>query len=150
MRMTPNRMSQFISLIIFQIAFGLTKSGTMTLLSSGKARIVKNYIANLDKTFPGGSTVIKRAQSILEEWGEEIISLAERVQDGYYISVGTQARDAFAAEYASKRVSMTPPAEYFIGLLAPSKQFPDLTVKERGILIPFFNARMYMRANRIS
>ncbi|MBD3254993.1 MAG: transposase [Candidatus Lokiarchaeota archaeon] len=149
-RMTPNRMSQFISLIVFQFAFGLTKSGTMTLLSSDKANIVKNYIASMDKTFPGGSTVIKRTQSILDECEEEIISIAERVQDGFYVSVGTQARDAFAAEYTSKRVSMTPPVECFIGLLAPSKLFPDLTVEERGLLIPFFNARVYMRAKRIS
>lgn len=150
MRMTPTRMSQFISLIIFQVAFGLTKSGTMELLHSGKANIIKNYIASMDKTFPGGSTVIKRTRSILDACEGEIMCLTEPFQDDFYVSVGTHARNAFAAEYSSKRVSLTPPAECFMGLLAPSKQFPDLTVKERGFLIPFFNARMYMRAKRIS
>jgi hypothetical protein len=150
MRMTSNRMLQFMLLIIFQNAFGLTKSGTMTLMTSGNAENVRNYIENIDKTFPGGSTVIKRVQSILDECEDDMMVFAERVQDGFYTAVGTQARDAFAAEYNSRRVSMTPPLECFIGLLAPSKLFPDLTVEERGIVIPFFNARMYMRAKRIS
>ena len=149
-RMTSNRMLQFIFLIIFQFAFGLTKTGTMTLLSSGKADIVKSYIENVDKTFPGGSTMIQRVQSILDECEDEITDLAERVQDRFYLTVGTQARGAFAAEYCSKRVSMTPPPECFLGLEAPSKLFPDLTVEERGVLIPFFNARIYMRAKRLS
>jgi hypothetical protein len=149
-RMTPNRMLQFVLLIIFQFAFGLTKSGTMSVFSSEKAAIIRTYVESVDKTFPGGSTVIQRVQSILDECKDEIITLSERVQDGFYLTVGTQARDAFASEYRTKRVSMTPPPETFIGLVAPSKQFPDLTVEERGILIPFFNARMYMNAKRIS
>ena len=64
MRMTPDRILQFILLIIFQIAFGLTKSGTFSILSSGKADKVKDYIERIDKKFPGGSTVIQRVPSI--------------------------------------------------------------------------------------
>ncbi|MBD3340626.1 MAG: transposase [Candidatus Lokiarchaeota archaeon] len=150
MRMTPNRMMQFMLLIIFQRSFGLTKSGTMSLMTSGNAERVRNYVKSVDKMFPGGSTVIKRVRSILDECEDELTVLAEQVQDGYFVAVGTQARDAYAAEYNSKRVSMTPPPECFIGLLASSKLFPGLTMKERGILTPFFNARMYMRAKRIS
>jgi hypothetical protein len=150
MRMTPNRMMQFMLLITFQIAFGLTKSGTMTLLTSGNAEKVRDYIESVDKKFPGGSTVIKRVRSILEGCINELMALAERVQDGFYTIVGNQARDAFAVEYHSKRCAMTPPPECFIGLLAPSKLFPGLDVKVRGKLIPFFNAKMYLRAKRIS
>lgn len=150
MRMTSSRMLQFMLLIIFQSAFGLTKSGTMTLMASGNAERVRSYVGSMDKTFPGGSTVIKRVQSILDECEDDIMVFAERVQDGFYKAVGTQARDAFAAEYNSRRVSITPPPECFIGLLAPSRLFPDLSVEERGVLLPFFNARMYMRAKRIS
>lgn len=149
-RMTPDRMLQFVLVLAFQIAFGLTKSGTMSLLSSGKAEIIKSHVESVDNTFPGGSTVNQRVQSILDEWKDEIEDLAERLQDGFYVSVGTQARGAFATEYRSKRISMTPPPECFIGLEAPSKLFPDLTVEERGVLMPFFNARMYMRAKRLS
>lgn len=149
-RMSVTRMLQFVLLIVFQHAFGLTKSGTASLFSSEKAEIVKMYINSVDKTFPGGSTIIQRVQSILDECEDEIKDLAEHVQDGFYMAIGTQSRDAFAAEYSSKRVSLTPPPECFIGLEAPSKQFPDLSVEERGKLIPFFNARIYMHAKRIS
>jgi len=150
MRMTSNRMLQFVLLIIFQIAFGLTKSGTVSLLSSGKAEIVKDYIERMDKKFPGGSTVIQRVQSVREAHETELMGLAELVQDGFYTNVGNQAREAFAAEYRTKRIAMTPPPECFIGLISPSKLFPALSVEERGTLIPFFNAKMLMRAKRIS
>lgn len=150
MRMTPDRMLQFVLLIIFQIAFGLTKSGTISLLSSGKAELIKDYIERLDKKFPGGSTVIQRVQSIRQECETELMSLARRVQDGFYTNVGNQVREAFAAEYRTKRIAMTPPPECFIGLVPPSKLFPALNVEERGTLIPFFNAKMLMRAKRIS
>ena len=150
MRMTPDRMLQFVLLIVFQITFGLTKSGTFSLLSSGKAETIKNYIESVDKTFPGGSTVIQRVPSIRKEHEAELMVLAGYVQDGFYTNVGNQARDAFAAEYRTKRIAMTPPPECFIGLIPPSKLFSGLTVEERGTLIPFFNARMLMRAKRIS
>lgn len=150
MRMTPNRMLQFILMIVFQIAFGLTKSGTVSLLTSGNAERIKDYIEHVDQKFPGGSTAIKRVQSVLEEYKNELIGLAGRVQDGFYTTVGNQARDIFAAEYRSKRCAMTPPPECFIGLVAPSKLFPDISVEDRGVLIPFFNSKIYLRTKRIS
>ena len=150
MRMTPNRMLQFILMIIFQIVFGLTKSGTISLLTSGNADKIKGYIEHVDQKFPGGSTAIKRVKSVLKECKNELMGLAGSVQDDFYTAVGNQARDVFAAEYRSKRYAMTPPIECFIGLEAPSKLFPDLNVEERGILIPFFNAKMYLRAKRFS
>ncbi len=150
MRMTQNRMLQFVLMITFQFAFGLTKSGTFSLLTSGNAEKVRDYIASADKEFPGGSTAIKRIRLVLEECQNELMALAGYFQDGFYVAVGTQARDAFAVEYRSRRCAMTPPPECFIGLVAPSKVFHDLNVEERGILIPFFNAKMYLRAKRIS
>ena len=150
MRMTPDRMLQFVLLIIFQMTFGLTKSGTFSLFSSGKVDLIKNYIKCIDKKFPGGSTFIKRVPSIRQECESELTCLARRVQDGFYSNVGNQAREAFSVEYRNRRIAMTPPPECFIGLVVPSKLFPDLTVEERGILIPFFNAKMLMHAKRIS
>ena len=149
-RMTPNRMLQFVLMTVFQIVFGLTKSGVSSLLSSGNAEIIRNYIERTDEKLPGGSTADKRMGQIYKECKSELMSIAGRVQDGFYMNVGNQARDAFATEYRSKRCAMTPPPECFIGLLAPSKLFSELTVEERGFLIPFFNAKMYLHAKRIS
>ena len=88
MRMTSDRMLQFVLLIIFQIAFGLTKSGTFSLLSSGRAELIKDYIERIDKKFPGGSTVSQRVPSIRQECETELIGLARCVQDGFYTNVG--------------------------------------------------------------
>ncbi|MHA1150330.1 MAG: transposase [Promethearchaeota archaeon] len=150
MRTTPNRMMQFMLLIIFQISFELTKSGTMTLMTSGNAERLRDYIESVDKFFPGGSTVIRRARSIFEANQTELMVLAECIQDGFYTTVGNNAREVFAGEYRSKRVAMTPPPETFIGLVPPSKVLPDLNAEERGVLIPFFNAKIYLSAKRIS
>ncbi|MBA7548161.1 hypothetical protein ES705_40608 [subsurface metagenome] len=147
---TPERMLQFVLMTVFQIAFGLTKAGVFSLLASGSAESVNDYIERTDEKFPGGSTANKRMGLVFEECKCELMGLAKVVQDGFFTTVGKHARDAFAAEYRSKRCAMTPPPECFIGLLAPSKLFPDLTVEERGVLIPFFNAKMYLRAKRIS
>ncbi|KKL91306.1 hypothetical protein LCGC14_1896000 [marine sediment metagenome] len=148
--MTPDRILQFALMTVFQIVFGLTKSGVSSLLASKNAEKIRDYVERMDKKFPGGSTADKRMGQIYEVCKSELMGLAGRVQDGFYTTVGNQVRDAFAAEYRSKRCAMTPPPECFIGLVAPSKLFPDLTVEERGILIPFFNAKMYLRAKRIS
>lgn len=147
---TPERMLQFVLMTVFQIAFGLTKAGVFSLLASGSAESVNDYIERTDEKFPGGSTANKRMGLVFEECKCELMGLAKVVQDGFFTTVGKHARDAFVAEYRSKRCAMTPPPECFIGLLAPSKLFPDLTVEERGVLIPFFNAKMYLRAKRIS
>lgn len=80
----------------------------------------------------------------------ELMDFAKELQDGFYSRVGGRAREAFKAEYESNRSAMTPPPETFVGLIKPSKLFLDLNTKERGVLIPFFNARMYHRAKRIS
>lgn len=148
--MTPDRMLQFVLMTIFQLVFGLTKSGVFSLLVSGNAEKIKNYIEGTDKNFPGGSTAIKRMRLVLEECKCELMGLAGRFQESFYLIAGDQARDTFAAEYRSKRCAITPPPECFIGLLAPGKLFPDLTVEERGVLIPFFNAKVYLHTKRIS
>jgi hypothetical protein len=149
-RITLNRMLQFVLMTTFQIVFGLTKSGVFSLLTSGNAENIRDYIEHTDKKFPGVSTAEKRMGQIYKEYKFELMGLAGGVQDGFYTTVGDQVRDAFAEEYRSKRCAITPPPECFIGLIAPSKLFPDLTVEERGVLIPFFNAKMYLRAKRIS
>ena len=52
--MTPARMLQFVLITIFQPAFGLTKSDVFSLLVSGNAEKIKNYIEGTDENFLGG------------------------------------------------------------------------------------------------
>lgn len=147
---SPERMLQFVFMGVFQLSFGFTRGGTFSLLDSEGARRVKEYIAKLDSTFPGQSTAISRMGVLLDMLQEELMELAEELQDGFYTSVGNRAREAFKAKYASNRSAMTPPPETFVGLIRPSKLFPDLTPYERGVLVPYFNAKMYQRGKRIS
>ena len=65
--MTPNRMLKFVLMTIFQLAFGLTKSGLFSLLFSRNAEKIKNYIEDTDENLPGGSTGIKKMRLVLEK-----------------------------------------------------------------------------------
>lgn len=150
MRITPNRILQFVFMVVFQLAFGLTKAGTFSLLTSGRAEKVRAYISQLDKSFPGGSTASKRMRQVFEACKHELMELAEGFQDFFYMTVGKWARSSFAKEYHSTRRAMTPHPECFIGLIAPSKLFPHLDVIERGVILPFFNALIYQHEKRIS
>jgi hypothetical protein len=145
-----NRILQFVFTVVLQLAFGLTKAGTFSLLVSGKAEKVRAYITQLNGSFPGGSTTSIRTRQLFETCEYELVKLAERFQDYFYASVRQWALSTFAKEYRSTRRSMTPPPECFLGLIAPSKLFPHLDVVERGVTLPFFNALIYQRAKHIS
>ncbi|MFO8018598.1 MAG: transposase, partial [Promethearchaeia archaeon] len=149
MDITENRALQFIFLVVLQLAFGLTKGGAFTLVSSG-AEKVEAYISNLDKAFPGGSTASLRMGQVLEKCKGKIFEIAEGFQDYFYTAVGEWARNRFSEEYRSHPRAMTPPPECFLGLIAPSKLFHTMSVDERGILVPFFNAFIYQHAKHIS
>ncbi|MHA1661510.1 MAG: transposase, partial [Promethearchaeota archaeon] len=56
----------------------------------------------------------------------------------------------FKKAYKSTRTAITPPPEVFIGVIPPSKAFPELTVEERGHIIPFFNAKIFALYNKIT
>ena len=59
MKITTNRILQFVFMVVFQLAFGLTKAGTFSLLTSGRAETVRAYISQLDKSFPGGTPQVR-------------------------------------------------------------------------------------------
>ena len=149
-KIAPNRMLQFVFMVVFQLAFGLTKAGTFSLLTSRRAEKVRTYISHLDVAFPGGSTTSKRMRQLFEACKRELMELAGHFQDYFYMTVGKWATSTFAKKYHSTHHSMTPPPECFIGLIAPSKLFPHLDVIERGVILPFFNALIYQHARRIS
>ncbi len=150
LRIASIRVLQFVFMILIQFAFGLTKSGTFSLLTSGRTENVREYLSQLDGAFPGGSTASKRMGQVIETCQQEIMTLAEKLQDYFYISVHQWAITTFMEEYHSHRRSITPPPECFIGLIAPSQLFPHLNVRERGELLPFFHALIYQHAKRIS
>jgi len=147
---TENRVLQFIFMVVLQLAFGLTKGGTFSLLTRGRTEKVRAYISQLDEAFPGGSTASRRMGQVLETCKGKLMELAGCFQDYFYVTAGEWARSWFSAEYHSSRHAMKPPPECFLGLIAPSKLFPSLDVEERGVLMPFFNALIYQHARRIS
>jgi len=147
---SPNRMLQFAFMVVFQLAFGFTRGGTFSLLDSEKSGRVKEYISQLDSTYPGQSTAILRMGELLDVFEGELMSLAEDFQDGFYCYVGDRAREKFKKEYGASRSAMTAPPGVFVGFIRPSALFPDLNARERGVLIPFFNTKVYHRAKRIS
>ena len=57
--MTPDQMFQFVLMTVFQVAFGLTKSGVFSLLVSGNADKIKNYIESRDENFSGRVTRLR-------------------------------------------------------------------------------------------
>lgn len=147
---TPNRILQFVFMAVLQLAFGLTKTGPFSLLTSGRAEKVRAYISQRDVSFPGGSTASKRMGHLFEACKCELMELAGHFQDYFYVTVGKWATSTFAKEYHSTQRSMTPPPECFIGFIAPSKLFRRLDVIEQGEILPFFNALIYQHARRIS
>lgn len=48
---TRNRILQFVFMVVLQLAFGLTKAGTFSLLTSGRAEKVRAYISQLHISF---------------------------------------------------------------------------------------------------
>ena len=99
MRITPNRILQFVFMVVFQLAFGLTKAGIFSLITSGRAEKVRAYVSQIDKSFPGGSTTSKRMRQVFEACKRELMELAEGFQDSFYMTVGKWARSSFAKEF---------------------------------------------------
>lgn len=150
MNIKENRVLQFVFMVVLQFAFGLTKGGIFSLLTSGNAEKLRVHIFQLDENLPGGSTASRRMGQLLEVCKKKLMELAGCFQDYFYMTVGVRERARFSKEYHSSRCAMMPPPECFLGLIAPSKIFPSLTVEERGILMPFFNALIFQHASRIS
>ncbi|MHA1661179.1 MAG: hypothetical protein ACTSUT_18925, partial [Promethearchaeota archaeon] len=132
LKITVKRMLQFIFLTIFQISFGLSRGSTLSILTSGQAEKVKNYIAKVDQNFPGKSTASIRMLQVIKACMFDINALAARFQDHFHVSLGSSYRSLFKKAYKSTRTAITPPPEVFIGVIPPSKAFPELTVEERG------------------
>jgi len=150
LNITIERMLQFVFLVIFQISFGLSRGSAISILTSEQAEKVKNYIARVDQKFPGKSTASIRMLQIIKVCSSEINALAAQFQDYFYVSLGNSFRESFKAMYKFTRTAITPSPETFVGVIPPSEAFPELSVEERGRIIPFFNAKIFMLYNKIT
>jgi len=150
LKITIERMLQFIFLVIFQLSFGLSRGSTLSLLISGQAEKVKMYLTQIDQEFPGKSTASIRMLQVVKACTSEIHALAARFQDYFYVALGNAFRESFKAVYKSSHAALKPPLEVFIGIIPPSEAFPELSVEERGRIFPFFNAKIFALYNKIS
>jgi len=149
-RISLERAVQLVSCVLYQHSFGLNMSNLHTVLNSPHLSHVHDYISGFTGKFPGGSTLIRRVPQITSFLSEELADLVQNVQDYFYCELGTRARNQYKKQILGSKKSVSPPFECFVGLLAPSKVFPTLEVVERGKLMPFFNAMMYVEVKRIS
>ena len=150
LKITHQRAHQFIIMIIIQHLFGLTCSKVHSILLSKDAQILNKYISNFDSTFPCRSSSYIYMKLMYEMCKNEFDPLIVNIQDYFYVTIGENARKQYAELFRSTRKKVTPTPETLMGLVAPSQLFPNIDVHNRGVLIPFFNARLYQHAKHIS
>ncbi len=149
-RVTKSRVSQYIIIILFKNVFGLCKGNAHTALSSGTAEIIRQHISDLDLLFPSRSATDKNISLIEKTHISPLNALSIELQDFYYITIGERARSIYRLHFEKSRKSATPMTECFVGIISPSKVFPNQDVIDRGVRYPYFNALIYSYAHRIS
>ena len=144
------RMAQFVVLVLLQHVFGLTPGALDSMLDIPAFSKVRAWIAGLDGVFPGGSTGYKHYADILEHVGDEIKRIAGNVQDAFQQDVGKMAREKFTSILDAQRMKLVPGADCFIGMISPNKILGAFPVLERGVLLPFLNAWIYMHGRKFT
>ena len=149
-QVTVTRMALFVMLLLLQHVLGLTPGALHSLLKAPFFSKVRAWIAGLDGTYPGDSTGYKHYADIIEHVGEEIKRIAANVQDVFQQDVGKMAREKFTSILDDQRVKMVPGADCFIGIMLPREILGAFPVLERGVLLPFVNAWIYMHGRKIT
>jgi len=144
------RMTQFVVLVLLQLVLGLTPGALHVLLKAPSFSKVRAWIAGLDGGYPGDSTGYKHYADILEHDGDEIKRIAAKLQDAFQQEAGKAARENFTSALDARRSSMVPGADCFIGIFAPGEVLGKYPVDERGVLMPFLNAWIYMHGRKIT
>jgi hypothetical protein len=148
LQMSVYRMTQFIAFVLLEYVLGMVPGTLYSMLESPYFSQVRAWIVGLDIDVPGGSTIYTRRAAILDCCKDELITLAAKIQDAMQQEIGTAARDAFSSIMSSKREHVVANAECFIGIIVPSELLADKSVFERGTLITYLNARIYMGAKK--
>jgi hypothetical protein len=146
----PTRMAQFFVLVLLGNVLGIIPGVLYKMLESPFFARVRGWIADLDGRFPAYSTCYKQHPAIMAYCKDDLERLAVGIQDAYWVGIGKAARDGFAAIVASTRKSVIINEECFIGIISPSEIFAGKPAHDRGILIPYLNARLYDLAKKIT
>jgi hypothetical protein len=144
------RMGQFVIISIISCALGVDSGTFRTMLDSPYFKRTREYIAGISGTISSPSTVFRQVFRVIKYGKAEVERLASIVQDALQLGIGQSAREGFKAIFSKTKVSIVPNAECFLGVIKPSEIFAKLPVFERGRLIPFLNARLYMNAMKIT
>ena len=149
-QVSVTRMTQFVVLVLLQLVFGLSPNGLHVILDAPSFSRVREWIAALDGMFPGGSTGYNYFTNILKHVGDEIKRIACDMQDVFQQDMGKMALDNFASILDDRRVQMTPGPDCFIGIMPPSEILGAFPALERGVLLPFLNAWIFMHGRKIT
>lgn len=145
-----NRIYQLYHFIIIQYLFGLNRGQILSIISLKQAPMISNYILKLGKTIPSRSWSSPRINDIIQSSSENFFKFMAQFQDFFYQKIGEISRNRFIPLFRSSKKKMTPPFQIFIGIIPPSKIFPNMDVITRGAIMPYFNARLYLHINYIS
>lgn len=149
-QVSVTRMTQFVVLELLMLVLGLSPGGLHVMFKASSFSKVRAWIAELDGMFPGDSTGYKYYTKILKHVGDKIKQIACNVQDAIQQDVGRVARENFASILDARRVKLVPGPDCFIGIMRPSEVLGSFPVLERGVLLPFLNAWIYMHGRKIT
>jgi hypothetical protein len=149
-RLSETRMAQFVVLTVLQHVFGCFPSALHMSLRATSFSKVKDWITALDGEYPGESTAYKHYDDIITYAGSLIDRIAKDVQDRFQMDVGKDARERFTKALETRKIQMVPPADCFLGILSLSDVFNPFTAYQRGELLPYMNAWIYMHAKKIT
>jgi hypothetical protein len=149
-RLRTGRLAQFVTLVLVQNVLGLPPGTLHLTMRSPSFSRMREWISGLDKGYPGESTGFPHFRDINEHAKQEIEQLAENVQDEFQQKVGATAREKFTSISKKRRLKMVPGPECFIGIEVPSDLLGTFPVFERGVILPFLNAWIYMQGRKIT
>lgn len=140
----------FVVLSVLSLTCGLPLGGLFRVLSFSTSSLMCTYFTSHQMKFPGRSTSFKWIKKLSLLTNHSINSLAGVFQEEFYQHIGDRARALMKTQYDTTRQRITPIKEAYLGLAPPSEIFPNVNIKERGILLPFFHFRLFARAQRKS
>src|SRR5271157_4435254 len=149
-RLRVGRMAQFVTLVLLQSVLGLPPGTLHLTMRSPSFSKVREWIAGLDTEYPGESTGFPHFRDINEHVMQEVEQLAGEVQDEFQQKVGSTARAMFTSISKERKIKMVPGPECFIGIEIPSAILGAFSVPERGVMLPFLNAWIYMHGRKIT
>ena len=145
-----NPAKQSIYFLLLSHLFGKELGVIHSILSSDRASIVKKRIESLFNRIISYSWVYKNAADMLSLHSTILEALFCKFQDFYFTKIGDTARTACKEIFNNSNQKITVPIECFIGIIPPSKIFPENNAYTRGELMSHLHARIFQYINHIS